>query len=126
MRKTIALAWEQRKGGKTPRNQAQKLNTVKHGPMSHPLNNNRVMVNEEVAVTEEIVLGMAGTSKAQETRPSLPSKPNLRLVLLNHLLLLPQLPLLTPSSSVTSCPPLSRFCLHRPHHSTRALTKLYL
>ena len=29
MRKTIGLAWEQRKGGKAPRNQAQKLSTVK-------------------------------------------------------------------------------------------------
>ena len=29
MRKTIGLAWEQRKGGKTPRNQAQKLSAVK-------------------------------------------------------------------------------------------------
>ena len=31
MHKTIGLAWEQRKGGKTPRNQAQKLSAVKRG-----------------------------------------------------------------------------------------------
>ena len=31
MRKTIGLAWEQRKGGKAPRNQAQKLSAVKCG-----------------------------------------------------------------------------------------------
>ena len=29
MHKTIGLAWEQRKGGKAPRNQAQKLSAVK-------------------------------------------------------------------------------------------------
>ena len=29
MHKTIGLAWEQRKGGKPPRNQAQKLSAVK-------------------------------------------------------------------------------------------------
>ena len=32
MHKTIGLAWEQRKGGKPPRNQAQKLSAVKCGP----------------------------------------------------------------------------------------------
>ena len=32
MCKTIGLAWEQRKGGKAPCNQAQKLSAVKHGP----------------------------------------------------------------------------------------------
>ena len=84
------------------------------------------MVNEEVAAVEEIVLGVAETSKAQETRPSPLSKTNLRLALPNHLLLFPRLPLLTPSSLVTSRPPSSRFLLHRPHHSTRASTKLYL
>ena len=31
MCKTISLAWEQRKGGKTPCNQAQKLSAVKRG-----------------------------------------------------------------------------------------------
>ena len=36
MRKTIGLAWEQRKGGKTPRNQAQKLSAVKRGPNEPP------------------------------------------------------------------------------------------
>ena len=36
MRKTISLAWEQRKGGKTPRNQAQKLSAVKRGPNEPP------------------------------------------------------------------------------------------
>ena len=94
--------------------------------MSHPSNNNRVMVNEEVVVAEGIVLGVAETSKARETRLSPPNNHNLRLVPLNHLLLLPRLPLLTPSSLVTSLPPSSHFHLRRPHHSTRALTKLYL
>ena len=84
------------------------------------------MVNEEVAAVEEIALGVAGTSKAWETRPSLPSKPNLRLAPLNHLLLLPWLPLLTPSSLVTLHPPSSHSLLCHPHHSTRASTKLYL
>ena len=36
MRKTIGLAWEQRKGGKAPHNQAQKLSAVKHGPNEPP------------------------------------------------------------------------------------------
>ena len=36
MRKTIGLAWEQRKGGKAPRNQAQKLSAVKRGPNEPP------------------------------------------------------------------------------------------
>ena len=36
MRKTIGLAWEQRKGGKAPRNQAQKLSTVKRRPNEPP------------------------------------------------------------------------------------------
>ena len=36
MRKTIGLAWEQRKGGKAPRNQAQKLSIVKRGPNEPP------------------------------------------------------------------------------------------
>ena len=36
MRKTIGLAWEQRKGGKTPCNQAQKLSAVKRGPNEPP------------------------------------------------------------------------------------------
>ena len=36
MHKTIGLAWEQRKGGKTPRNQAQKLSAVKCGPNEPP------------------------------------------------------------------------------------------
>ena len=36
MRKTIGLAWEQRKGAKTPRNQAQKLSAVKRGPNEPP------------------------------------------------------------------------------------------
>ena len=36
MRKTIGLAWEQRKGGKTPQNQAQKLSAVKRGPNEPP------------------------------------------------------------------------------------------
>ena len=36
MRKTIGLAWEQRKGTKTPRNQAQKLSAVKRGPNEPP------------------------------------------------------------------------------------------
>ena len=36
MRKTIALAWEQREGGKAPRNQAQKLSAVKRGPNEPP------------------------------------------------------------------------------------------
>ena len=57
--------------------------------MSHPSNNNRVMVNEEVVAAEETALGVARTSKAQETRPSLPSKLNLRLAHLSRLLLLP-------------------------------------
>ena len=39
--------------------------------MSHPSNNNRVMVNEEVDDEEETVADEAVTSKAQETRPSL-------------------------------------------------------
>ena len=72
--------------------------------MSHPSNNNRVKVNGEVAAAEETALGVAGTSKARETRLSLPSNPNLRLAPPNHLLLLPRLLLLTPSSSVTSHP----------------------
>ena len=36
MRKTIGLAWEQRKGGKASRNQAQKLSAVKRGPNEPP------------------------------------------------------------------------------------------
>ena len=36
MHKTIGLAWEQRKGGKAPRNQAQKLSAVKRGPNEPP------------------------------------------------------------------------------------------
>ena len=36
MRKTIGLAWEQRKGTKAPRNQAQKLSAVKCGPNEPP------------------------------------------------------------------------------------------
>ena len=36
IRKTIGLAWEQRKGGKTPQNQAQKLSAVKHRPNEPP------------------------------------------------------------------------------------------
>ena len=36
MRKTIGLAWEQRKGGKAPRNQAQKLSAVKRRPNEPP------------------------------------------------------------------------------------------
>ena len=36
MHKTIGLAWEQRKGGKTPQNQAQKLSAVKRGPNEPP------------------------------------------------------------------------------------------
>ena len=64
------------------------------------------MVNEEVVVVEETVLGVAGTSKARETRPSPSSKTSPRLVPLN-LLLLPWLQPLTPSSSGTSRPPLS-------------------
>ena len=36
MRKTIGLAWEQRKGAKIPRNQAQKLSAVKRGPNEPP------------------------------------------------------------------------------------------
>ena len=36
MHKTIGLAWEQRKGGKTPRNQAQKLSAVKRRPNEPP------------------------------------------------------------------------------------------
>ena len=94
--------------------------------MSHPSNNNRVMVNEEAADAEEIVLGVAETSKARETRPNLPSKLNLRPAPLNYLLLLPRLPLLTRSSLVTLRLPSSRSLLRRPHHSTRASTKLYL
>ena len=94
--------------------------------MSHPSNNNRVMVNEEVVVAEETALGVAGTSKARETRPSLPSSHNLRLAPPNNFLPLPRLPLLTHSSLVTSLLPSSRFHLRRPHHSTQALTKLYL
>ena len=35
MRKTVGLAWDQRKG-KTPRNQAQKLSAVKRGPNEPP------------------------------------------------------------------------------------------
>ena len=95
------------------------------GQTSHPSNNNRVMVNEVVAAVEETALGEAGTSKARETRPSLPSSPNLRLALLN-LLLLPQLPPLTLSSLVTLHPPPSCSHLRHPHHSTQASTKLYL
>ena len=72
------------------------------------------------------MLGVAGTSKARETRPSLPSKANLRLAPLNRLLLLPRLPLLTPSSLVTLRRPPSHSLLRRPHHSTRASIKLYL
>ena len=94
--------------------------------MSHPSNNNRVKVNEEVVAAEETALGVAGTSKALGTRPNLSSSPNLRLALPNHLLLLPRLPLSTPSSLVTSPPPSSRSHLRRPHHSTQASTKLYL
>ena len=85
--------------------------------MSHPSNNNRVMVNEGVVAAEETALGVAGTSKAQETRPSLPSNLNLKLAPLNHLLL-PRLPLLTPSSLAISHPPPSCSLLHRPRHST--------
>ena len=84
------------------------------------------MVNGEVVVAEEIVLGEAGTSRAQETRPSLPSNPNLRLALPNRLLLLPQLPLLTLSSLVTSRHPPSRSLLRRPLRSTRASIRLSL
>ena len=36
MRKTIGLAWEQRKGGKAPQNQAQKLSAVKRRPNEPP------------------------------------------------------------------------------------------
>ena len=36
MHKTIGLAWEQRRGGKAPRNQAQKLSAVKRGPNEPP------------------------------------------------------------------------------------------
>ena len=37
MCKTIGLAWEQRRGGKTPsRNQAQKISAVKCGPNEPP------------------------------------------------------------------------------------------
>ena len=36
MHKTIGLAWEQRKGGKAPQNQAQKLSAVKRGPNEPP------------------------------------------------------------------------------------------
>ena len=75
------------------------------------------MVNEEVVVAEETALGVAGTSRAQETRPSLLSSPNLRLARLNHLLLLPRLLLLTHSSLVTSHR-LPSHSLLRHHHST--------
>ena len=84
------------------------------------------MVNGEVVVAEETALDVAGTSKAQETRPSPSSSLNLRLVPLSYLLLLPRLPLSTPSSLVISRPPPSRSLLCRPHHSTQALIKLYL
>ena len=36
MHKTIGLAWEQKKGGKAPQNQAQKLSAVKRGPNEPP------------------------------------------------------------------------------------------
>ena len=84
------------------------------------------MVNEVVVATKEIMLGVAGTSKAQETRPSPLNSPNLRLGPLNRLLLLPRLPLLTLSSLVTSRPPLSHSLLCHPHHSIQASTKLSL
>ena len=95
------------------------------GQMSHPSNNNRVMVNEEVAVTKGIVLGVAEASKAQETRPSLPNNCNLRLALPNLLLLL-WLPPSTLSSLVTSRPLSSCSLLCCPRHSTQASIKLYL
>ena len=115
--------------GKEPRSPKTKLRSSALSSadlMSHPLNNNRVMVNRVVVVAEETVLGVAGTSKAQETRPSPPSRHNLRLVPLNHLFLFPRLPPSTLSSLVTSHPPSSRSPLRCPHHSTRALTKLCL
>ena len=93
--------------------------------MSHPLNNNRVMDSEGVDTAEEIMLGKARTNKARETRLSPSSNRNLRLALLN-LLLLPRLPLSTPSSLVILRPPPSCSLLHCPHHSIQASTKLYL
>ena len=56
--------------------------------MSHPLNNNRVMVNKVVDVVEEIVLDKAKTSKARVTRLSPSNSPSLRLAPLSLLLLL--------------------------------------
>ena len=55
--------------------------------MSHPSNNNRVMVNEVVDTAEEIVVDKAVTSRAQETRLSPSNKPSLSLAPLNLLLL---------------------------------------
>ena len=81
------------------------------------------MVNEEVDIREEIALGMAGTSKAQETRPSLSSSPSHKPAPLN---LLPRLLLLIPFSlGILHLPP-SHSHLCRPHHSTQASIKLYL
>ena len=82
------------------------------------------MVSEEANVEEEIVLGEAVTSKAQETRPSPSSSPSPRLVPLS--LLLPRLLPSTCSSLGISHLLPSRSLLRRPHHSTQALTKLYL
>ena len=51
--------------------------------ISHPSNNNRVMVNKEVNAQEEGILDKAKTSKAQETRPSPSNSPSLKLDPLN-------------------------------------------
>ena len=92
--------------------------------MSHPSNNNRVMANEEVVDEGVIVEDEVVTSRARETRPNPSNNLSPRLAPLN--LLLPRLPLLTHSSSVTSHPPLSLSLLCHHHHSTRASTRLYL
>ena len=86
--------------------------------MSHPLSNNRVMVNEVVDTGEGTVEDKAITSKALAIRPSPSNSLSLKLDPLN-LLLLPPLQLLTPSSSDmgTSHPP-SLSLLHHPHHFT--------
>ena len=61
--------------------------------MSHPSNNNRVMVSEVVNTTEEIVVDKVITSRVLATRPSPSNSPSLRLDPLN-LLLLPPAPTL--------------------------------
>ena len=93
---------------------------------SHPLSNNRVMVNKEVNTQEDAMVDKAATNRVRETRPSPSNNPSLRLGPLN-LPLLPLLQLSTCSSSdMGTLHPPSRSLLHHPHHSTQALTKLFL